>query len=348
VTGHEDDVHSRRTPSFSHLIAMSDEHGVFEHALLDVPRRDHGYCVDDVARALAVLLREPELAPPLLRLMDTCLRFLEDAVDTDGRVHNRMAAGGGWTDEPALGDWWGRALTALGVAVAHAPSGQTRSRALTTFHRAASVRSPHGRAMAFATLGAADVLTAHPDDLCARALLIDGVSSIATPLDDRWPWPEPRLRYANAALPEALLAAGTAMYNPRITARGLSMLRFLVDVETNHGHLSVTGTDGRGPTQRSPQFDQQPIEVAAIAEACARAYELTGESSWRDGVASAWAWFAGDNDAATPMFDPDSGAGFDGLEAHGRNENRGAESTLAALSTYQQARHVGVLELVHS
>jgi hypothetical protein len=171
---------------------------------------------------------------------------------------------------------------------------------------------------------------------------------MATPPDDRWPWPEPRLRYANAALPEALLAAGRAMDNPRVVARGLSMLRFLVEVETSDGHLSVTGADGRGPTQGSPQFDQQPIEVAAIADACARAYDLTAESSWREGVASAWAWFAGHNDAGTPMFDPDSGAGFDGLETDGRNENRGAESTLAALSTYQQARHVGVLELVPS
>ena len=56
----------------------------------------------------------------------------------------------------------------------------------------------------------------------------------------------------------------------------------------------------------------------------------------------------GDNDASTPMFDPESGAGFDGLETDGRNENRGAESTLAALSTYQQARRLGVLEVVPS
>ena len=178
MTAPENDVDSGRAPSFSHLIAMSDEHGIFEHALLDAPRRDHGYCVDDVARALVVLLREPEPTPALLRLTETCLRFVEDAVDIDGRVHNRMASGGGWTDEPALGDWWGRALRALGATVAHAPTDQTRSRALTAFHRAASVRSPHGRAMAFATLGAADVLSADPDDLCARALLLDGTYQI--------------------------------------------------------------------------------------------------------------------------------------------------------------------------
>ena len=335
-------------PSYSHLVALMDEHGIFEHALFDVPRRGDGYCVDDVARALIVLVREPAQTPELAARAETCLAFLEDAVDVDGRVHNRMAAGGGWTDEPALGDWWGRALWALGVTAARAPTEAARSRALNAFHRAASARSPHGRAMAFATLGATDVLAAHPDDLAANALLHDGVSTIAIPRDGQWAWPEPRLRYANAVLPEALLAAGMAMDSPRVVSQGLGMLRFLVGLETTGGRLSVTGTDGRGPGQTAAQFDQQPIEVAAIADACARAFDITDDPSWRDVVTATWAWFTGDNDASTAMFDPGSGAGFDGLERDGRNENRGAESTLAALSTYQQARRLGVLEVVAS
>jgi hypothetical protein len=337
-----------RPPSYSHLVALMDEHGIFEHALFDVPRRGDGYCVDDVARALIVLVREPAQTPELAARAETCLAFLEDAVDVDGRVHNRMAAGGGWTDEPALGDWWGRALWALGVTAARAPTEAARSRALNAFHRAASARSPHGRAMAFATLGATDVLAAHPDDLAANALLHDGVSTIAIPRDGQWAWPEPRLRYANAVLPEALLAAGMAMDSPRVVSQGLGMLRFLVGLETTGGRLSVTGTDGRGPGQTAAQFDQQPIEVAAIADACARAFDITDDPSWRDVVTATWAWFTGDNDASTAMFDPGSGAGFDGLERDGRNENRGAESTLAALSTYQQARRLGVLEVVAS
>jgi hypothetical protein len=335
-------------PSYDHFVALMDEHGMFEHALFDVPRRGDGYCVDDVARALIVLVREPDQTPELAAHAETCLAFLEDAVDVDGRVHNRMAAGGGWTDDPALGDWWGRALWALGVTAARAPREAARSRALSAFRRAASARSPHGRAMAFATLGAAGVLSAHPDDLAAHALLLDGVSTIAIPDDDPWAWPEPRLRYANAVLPDALLAAGTALDSPRLVSHGLAMLRFLVGVETAGGHLSVTGTGGRGPAQTEAQFDQQPIEVAAIADACARAFDITDDPSWRDTVAMAWAWFMGDNDASTPMVDLRSGAGFDGLETDGRNENRGAESTLAALSTYQQARRLRVLDVVPS
>ena len=44
------------------------------------------------------------------------------------------------------------------------------------------------------------------------------------------------------------------------------------------------------------------------------------------------------------MHDPVSGGGYDGLESTGRNENQGAESTLALLATLQQARSMALHE----
>ena len=38
------------------------------------------------------------------------------------------------------------------------------------------------------------------------------------------------------------------------------------------------------------------------------------------------------------MVDADSGAGHDGLHPEGRSDNCGAESTIAAISTHQNAR----------
>jgi hypothetical protein len=40
------------------------------------------------------------------------------------------------------------------------------------------------------------------------------------------------------------------------------------------------------------------------------------------------------------LYDAESGGGCDGLERDGRNENQGAESTLALVSTMQQARRL--------
>ena len=49
--------------SFEHLVRLSDEVGLFEHAELTQRRVEHGYCVDDVARGLVVTAREPDPEP---------------------------------------------------------------------------------------------------------------------------------------------------------------------------------------------------------------------------------------------------------------------------------------------
>ena len=332
-------------PVFDHLYRMSDRRGVFEHARHGEPRPEHGYCLDDVARALVVVCREPCPSPELRLLGRRFLDFTVSALHPDGSCHNRMDSSGAWSDVPAVGDWWGRAVWGLGVAAVRAPTPAMRGRALLGFRTAARCRSRHMRAMAYAALGAGELLQARPDELAARHLLLDAVVALgAVAADPAWPWPEPRLTYSNATLAEALLVAGEALPDRVARNRGLYLLLFLLGVETRHGHLSVTPVGGRGPSDPRPGFDQQPIEAAALGAACAQAYESTDDTHWLDGLQMSWAWFLGDNDASTPMFDPSTGAGFDGLERHGRNLNQGAESTLAALSTAQHVQRLVPLD----
>ena len=83
--------------------------------------------------------------------------------------------------------------------------------------------------------------------------------------------------------------------------------------------------------------------MAALADACARADADRRPAVGPDGVRRCVGWFLGDNDAGIALYDPATGGGCDGLHADGRNENQGAESTLAMISTLQHAR-----ALVHS
>jgi hypothetical protein len=323
-------------------MTLTDDVGIFEHARFGAPRREHGYCVDDVARALIAMVREasddPLLRPStdVARLTEIYLRFLEESMTADGVVCNRRSVAGAWTDPSGRADWWGRAVWAFGVAAAHGADGATRSRAHSGFATALTQQTRDLRPTVFAALGAAEVLAVSPDNTAAQRLLEQVNRAIPAGPDSEWPWPEPRLRYANAAIPEALIAAGNALGDAPVLERGLGLLAFLISVETRDGRLSVSGTGGRSRGQSSPQFDQQPIEVAALSDACARAFAVTGDPQWLETIARAWRWFEGDNDSGTPMVDPATGAGFDGLEPHGRNENRGAESTLAAITAHQR------------
>ncbi len=331
---------------FAHLSRLTDERGLFEHADHDAPRREHGYCVDDVARALIVAVQEPEPSPRLQQMAGIYLSFLERAIEPDGSMHNRMNVAGEWTDEPGTGDWWGRAIRAFGTAAAIAPDADTRRRALRAFSLASQRDSNDVRSMAFASIGASHVIVSGSAftgafDRARRLVdrAVDAVGLTAS-RETPWPWPEPRLRYANGVLPEMFLRAGQALDQPALVSHGLSLLSFLLDVEMLDGHVSVTSRYGRDPGEAGPQFDQQPIEVSSLANACATAFDVTGDAHWIDGVRMAWEWFLGNNDSGTPMIDVATGAGFDGLTPIGRNANRGAESTLAALTVLWQARRL--------
>jgi hypothetical protein len=326
-------------PSWQHVARLSDDTGLLEHARNAIVRREHGYCVDDVSRGLLMASREPRPSAQVVRLAERYLAFLTHAQGPDGAFRNRLGYDRRWLDEPSLGDWWGRALWGLGTAAARSPVPWIRREAGEAFRQGARQRSPWSRAMAFAGLGAAEVLRADPRSREAADLLGDAAGAVGLPgTDPEWVWPEPELSYANPALAEVVIAAGDLLGDePRLGA-GLRMLRWLCVQQEHHGHLSTVPVGGWRPGMPRHRFDQQPIEAAATADACATAAAVTGDERWEAPLFQAIAWFLGDNDTQTVMHDPLTGGCYDGLTADGPNVNQGAESTLALVSTLQHAR----------
>ena len=331
-------------PSFLHLARLTDDTGLFEHARHAVARREHGYCTDDVARGLVITSREPDPPAKVLRLAEGYLTFLTHAQDTGGAFHNRLGFDRRWADEAGLGDWWGRALWGLGTAAARSPASWIREEALVAFRLGAQRRSPAPHAMAFAGLGAAEILRVEPGNPQAVALLSDAAAAVGWPDSDQsWSWPQPRLAYASAALAEVVIAAGHFRGDVALRAAGLRMLSWLRGIQLVDGRLSMLPAAGWDRGTVRERYDQQPIEVAALADACATAAETTGDDGWRDGVRQSVDWFLGDNDTGSVMWDRDTGGGYDGLTPAGANLNQGAESTLALISTLQHARGGGYL-----
>jgi len=326
---------------FTHLKQMSTSVGLYEHAKLNEPRPEHGYCVDDVSRALILLCKESDLDEDSLKLLNVYLGFTLKAIAPDGRCHNRMNAQGIWTDRPSTQDCWGRAIWALGVCAVNAPEDIQRRRALEGFRTLARATTRDLMALVFAALGAGEVLLADPKNTSAKKILIETRRRVV-PLDSSaaWYWPESRLRYSNGSVAQAVLLAGQALNDEATVKIGLRMLEFLIDIETQGDHFSVTPVGGRGPGDIHAGFDQQPIELAAIANACMQAWTITSEGKWLREVQRAWRWFDGHNDVGKKMFIADTGAGYDGLHLRGPNLNQGAESTIAMLSTAQQVRQL--------
>lgn len=321
---------------FDHLRHLLDDTGLYEHAWLTLPRREHGYTTDDVARCLLVLTLQERLPHDLQNAEHRLLTFLSHAILEEGRFHNRLSFERHWTDEVGSDDCSGRAIWALGTVAARGRTEDLREAAGALFTSATAFKSPFIRSNAYAILGASAAIEAYPRE--ARSLLERCIGSIditAGTVD--WPWPESKLTYDNARIPEALMAAGSALESPQMVRDGLDLLLWLVDVETMDGRFSFTPVAGRGLGDEAPAFDQQPIDAWAMADACARAYVLTVDSFWKSWCMAAAAWFLGANDGQCTLYRQENGGCADGLTVTGPNLNQGAESTLSALGAFTAA-----------
>ena len=188
-------------PIFDHLLRMTDRRGTFEHACFAEPRPEHGSAPTTWP---GFWWWPPESPTPraVNGLAGVAVRSLNEAQAYSGACRNRMDSNGRWADEPTLEDRWGRCIWGLGTAAAHSDVSLVRQLAVIQFERAAQGRSTWPRAMAFAALGAAELLTVDPEHRAARELITDYAAGIAAPNGEpAWPWPEPRLTYANAVLP---------------------------------------------------------------------------------------------------------------------------------------------------
>ena len=332
-------------PVFDHLMRLTDRHGTLEHARLTEPLPEHGYCTDDVARVLIVTTRDHGPDRTLNGLAGLALRFLGDAQALTGACRNRMDSTGRWVDEPAVEDAWGRCIWGLGTAAAHSKVAWARQSAIMQFERAAQERSEWPRAMAFAVLGAAELLAFDPEHsaardtdrrLCRFATRTErrpGVAVARTPADlreRRSPGGDDRCRARRSTTRRCVSAAWICWPGSSTSKRPTAT-------------CLPRPLAGRGAEDARPGFDQQPIEVSSLADACARAAAVDTSPIWPDGVRAAAAWFMGDNDAGEPMWDPDTGGGYDGLHADGVNGNQGAESTLAVISTLQHAQRLSTV-----
>ena len=327
--------------SFAPLVARLDHVGLIEHSRGRVPAPEFGHCTDDAGRALALASSLSRL-PGALLVASACIAQLERALQTSGRFVVRLDAVGVPTDDDPSDDADARAIWGLAAAVTSPLPETLRSRADDLLAIAHTFSSTHPRAAAQLVIAGARLHFHDARSQWADHLVVTNRDAVPMPRADRaWPWPESRLSYANGSIVEALLDLAV-LRDPRVSLTSvLRLLAWLVDRETSSsGDFSFTPVGGRGPADPGG-YDQQPIEAWTLAAAAARAALVANDPEWVSVVDRATAWFLGANDRSMPMWDPATGAAYDGLTANGVNLNQGTESTLALIGTVHAAQIAG-------
>lgn len=337
-------------PDLGHLRTLTDETGMFEFAAVLTPDRENGYCTEDVARALAAVLlynrhikRDARTAAALAK---TYMRYLERAQKKNGNFYHRM----NYKQESrgtATEDSYGRALWGLGFAAAY-PADEAMGIAAAGMFKKALPRAKKlkwPRSMAYSILGLHYYLERFPEDAAARALMKKLADKLVRMYKKKssedWPWFEPILTYDNAKLPHALFLAYEDLKTREYLDTAVKTLDFLIKV--NFGDtlrqgvprkmLRIVGNKGWYPKGGKPAvFDQQPTDAAAMTEACAAAWRVTGLSVYKEGAITSFEWFLGNNVKGAVIYDAASGGSRDGLKESGPNYNEGAESSIAVVN----------------
>lgn len=327
-----------------HLLRLTDDTGIVQHAVISVPNRREGYCTDDNARALllaALLGAIPEgRSLGTVSLGSTYLAFLWQAFDQNSkRMRNFLSYDRRWAETVGSEECHGRSLWALGTVMSRSADVGLRACARQLFESAVTTvetfESP--RAWSYAILGIDEHFAGTneiPEATRLHHVLAERLLSLyRCHASAAWPWFEEALTYFNAVLPHALVAAGTSMHRDDMVETGVAALDWLVRIQRGEGEcFSPIGNRGfyhRG--KEKAHFDQQPIEAKSLALACTKVYRVTGDDRWQREARWAFDWFLGRNILGLTLYDHESGGCRDGLDAFGANENQGAESTLAFL-----------------
>ena len=327
-----------------HLYRLTDATGIYQHALGAGANPEFGYCLDDNVRALMVAIRAQTIGGDraLSEYVERYLAFTERALRPDGRFRNFMDAAGAWLEDTGSDDSNGRAIWGLGFAARYAADKDLRSRALRALAQTLPALGALRflRAKAFSLLGLRHLLAAGAGsgvEQQADALGQDLARAFWTARGDNWRWFENELTYCNATLCEALIGG-------KWTDVGIESLIWLCETMTPEGVLDLIGNDGWYPRGgHRAVFDQQPVDAAAVSSACVSAFRATGDTRFEQWAKLAYAWFSGTNVIGERMIDDASGGCFDGLTPTGHNENQGAESLLAWLSTQEDMIELGWL-----
>ncbi|MGL2994298.1 glycosyltransferase family 4 protein [Flavobacterium sp. TSSA_36] len=326
-----------------HIHRLTDSTGIVEHANYSVPDYKEGYCLDDNARALILVLKAYELGldRSSVRLADVYLQYIKLMQLEDGRFHNDMSFDKKFLDENGSEDAFGRTIWAMGYLIKLAPNDSHFQfakdiffKALDHFENLKSIR-----ALATTIIGISNFLMRYPDNerlmFMLNALTNKLTLQYSEEKEPDWLWFEPVLSYENAVLPLALWESYAITHDKKILIVAKETTLFLDQHCFKNGFISLVGNSWyyKGQSKVS-STGQQPIDAMALVKMYYKAWKVTKEALYYSKMQIAFTWFMGNNDLGIPLYDNDTKGCSDGLEDTCVNRNQGAESTISYLLSY--------------
>lgn len=314
--------------------------GLYQHAKYSKPRLSEGYCTDDNARAVQLLLEWQHYGLPTtdksLRIyLERCWQFMVDAQTPSGNFRNFRSDAGRWLDNAGSEDMQARVARALTTAILydHQNKEQASEMLRQLIPHLQKLSFPRSRAEAVIAL--ASLPREENIQITLHSLWNHLWQDWHRNADTNWPWPEEQLTYANALLPHGLLAGAVALdrlHDSAISMAIQSSVAFLIDLTYQQPYFWPIGSDGWHQRGSSPAlYDQQPIEAHTTLDLLLAYNHLMADKLPNPVIRAPYEWFLGRNSKGVSIVDIKRGACYDGLTPQGVNLNQGAESLLAYL-----------------
>jgi hypothetical protein len=133
----------------------------------------------------------------------------------------------------------------------------------------------------------------------------------------------------------ALLLAGEQLDKPEYTRSALTEIDYFYPYLLNNGFsdsILIKRESGGFSEIKKTRFPQIAYGIRPMVYAASEAFRVTKDQRYLALSARLKSWFLGQNDAATIIYDQDSGRTYDGIiSATEINMNSGAESTIEGL-----------------
>ncbi|MEK9156449.1 MAG: glycosyltransferase [Patescibacteria group bacterium] len=329
-------------PSTDHLIRLTDDIGIVQHALAQRPDYRFGYSIDDQARAAiacgGLLKVKPDAK--IESLLEIYLSYLDKAVDQDGVIHNFLDQNEQYIDRVGSDDSIGRSFWALGY-LADIPdlNKRLRDKILELLPRYRSrLSSSYTQSIAYNLLGFCYLRDREKASRLAD-ILVERLRENSE--NGKWHWFDDRMTYGNGIIPYALLKAYRLLKKKEYLETALGAVEFLRTTCRYKGIPLPIGQDGwYAKNGKKAIFDQQPLEAGDMVLLYNELYDLTNEQRYRDRAIEWLGWYFGNNISSIVLYNNITHGVCDGLTRKGCNVNQGAESTAVYLLAHLSFRNV--------